>query len=118
MFLLTLISLRAVASDKVFAHISFARHINMAVGTATVITDPLQKVRAHRHLLFGYFMRERTSPICLLACTSEKPGADGHFVRVMDVGASVTMVALAKSVIVHTVLFGLLFLLFGLSNYS
>lgn len=46
------------------------------------------------------------------------PGADGHFVRVMDVGASITMVALAESVIVHAVLLGLLFLLPGMSYYS
>lgn len=46
------------------------------------------------------------------------PGADGHFVRVVDVGASVTMVTLAESVIVHAILLGLLFLLSGLSYYS
>lgn len=46
------------------------------------------------------------------------PGADGHFVRVMDVGASVAMVTLAESVIVHAVLLGLLFLLLGLPYYS
>lgn len=51
-------------------------------------------------------------------CRHSLPGADGHFVRVMDVGASVTMVALAESIIVHAVLLGLLFLLFGLSYYS
>ena len=45
-----LLSLRAVSPDEVLAQSSLAGHIDMAVGTATVVTYTLQEVRTHRHL--------------------------------------------------------------------
>lgn len=43
------------------------------------------------------------------------PGADGHLLRIMDVGAALPTITLAKAVVVHTI-FLLLFLLLGLTN--
>ena len=50
MCVLYLLTLRAVPPDEVLAHSSFAGHVYMAVGTATVVTYTLQEVRTHRHL--------------------------------------------------------------------
>lgn len=50
--------------------------------------------------------------MCMRVCVYVKvPGAYGHFIRVVDVGAGCTTVTLAKAVVVHAVVFGLLFLL-------
>lgn len=45
------------------------------------------------------------------------PGTDSHLVWVMDVGTAVATVALAKAVVVHTVLLQLL-LLTSVSDYG
>lgn len=45
-----LLSLRTVTFYKVLAHFSFAGHVDMTVGTVTVVTDALQEVGTHRHL--------------------------------------------------------------------
>lgn len=44
------------------------------------------------------------------------PGANGNFIRIMDVRAGCATVTLAKAVVVHAVVFGLLFLLPSLTN--
>lgn len=104
MFLLTLLSLRTVTFYKVLAHFSFAGHVDMTVGTVTVVTDALQEVGTHRHLLLCHLVGERTGAICLLACPSQKPGADRHFVWVVYEGATGSTVTFAKAVVVHAVL--------------
>lgn len=44
------------------------------------------------------------------------PGANSNFFRIMDVRAGGATVTLAKAVVVHAVVFGLLFLLLSLAN--
>lgn len=61
-------------------------------------------------------MGERARPICLLTRASEKPGTNSHLIRIMNVGAAAAAVALAEAVVVHTILFGLLFFLMSLSD--
>lgn len=117
MFLLTLLSLRTVAFDKVLTHFSFAGHIDVAVRTVAVVTDSFKEVGTHRHLLLSHLMGEWAGPVCLLACPSQKPGADSHLVWVVDVGTAVATVTLAKAVVVHAVLL-LLLLLTSMSDYG
>lgn len=118
MLLLALCTQRAIAFKEVAADFSLAGHIHVAVGAVAVAADPLQEVGAHRHLFLGYMVRERAGPICLLACASDKSGAHGHLLRVMDVRAAFTTVTLAKAVVIHAVLSLLLFLLLCLSDDS
>lgn len=47
----------------------------------------------------------------MLASAPQEPGADSHLVWIMDIGAAGATVALAKAVVVHAVLLGLLLLL-------
>ena len=116
--LLALCTQWAVAFEEVTAGFSLAGHVHMAVGAVAVAADPLQKVGAHRHLFLGHMVRERAGPICLLACASDKSGAHGHLLRVMDVGAAFATVTPAKAVVVHAVLSLLLFLLLRLPDDS
>lgn len=44
------------------------------------------------------------------------PGANGNFIWVMDVGTGSATVTLAEAVVVHAVIFGLLFLLSSLAD--
>lgn len=113
--LLALFSHGAIAFEEILAHFCFSGHIDVAVRAVAVAADPLQEVGAHRHLVFGHLVGKRTGPVRLLARATEKPGADGHFLRIMDVGAALPAITLAKAVVVHTV-FLLLFLLLGLTN--
>ena len=99
----------AIAFEEVTAHFSLAGLIHVAVGTVTVAADPLQNAETHRHLLLGHMVRERAAPICLLACASDKSGAHGHLLRVMDIGAALDTVTPAKAVVIHAVLSPLLF---------
>lgn len=114
--LLALCTQWAIAFEKVTADLSLAGHVHVAVRTVAVAADPLQKVRAHRHLLLGHMVRERAGPICLLACASDKSGAHGNLLRVMDIGAALATVTPAKAVVVHAVLSLLLFLLLRLPD--
>ena len=104
MLLLALCTQWAIAFEEVTAHFSLAGHIHVAVGTVAVAADPLQKVGTHRHLHLGHMVRERAGPICLLACASDKSGAHGHLLRVMDIGAALATVTPAKAVVIHAVL--------------
>lgn len=114
-FLLTLLSFRTVAFNKVLTYFSFAGHVDVTVGTVIVITDALQEVGTHRHLLFSHLVGEWTGTICLLACPSQKPGADGHFVGVVYEGTTCATVTFAEAVVVHAVLL-LLLLLTSVAN--
>lgn len=116
-FLLTLLSLRTVAFDKVLTYFSFAGHVDMTVGTVAVVTDSPQEVGTHWHLLLSHLMGEWAGPVCLFARPSQKPGADGNLVWVVDVGTDVATVTLAKAVVVHAVLL-LLLLLTSMSDYG
>lgn len=113
--LLTLLSCRTVASDKILTHFSVAGDINMTVGTVTVVTDALEEVGTHRHLLLRHLMGERADTSCLLARPSQKSGADGHLVRVVYVGTVCATVTFAEAVVVHAILL-LLLLLTSMSN--
>lgn len=108
----------AIAFEEVTADFGLAGHVHVAVGAVAVAADPLQKVGAHRHLFLGHMVRERAGPICLLARASDKSGAHGHLLRVMDVGAAFATVTPAKAVVVHAVLSFLLFLLLRLPDDS
>lgn len=114
--LLALCTQRAIAFEEVTADFSLAGHIHVAVGTVGVAADPLQKVGAHRHLLLGHMVRERAGPICLLACASDKSGAHGHLLRVVDIRAALATVTPAEAVVVHAVLSFLLSLLLRLPD--
>lgn len=115
--LLTLLPLGAVAPDEVQTHGCFAGHVDMAVRTACVVTDPTEKIGTHRHLLLGHLVGKGTGSVRLLACASQKPGADGNLVGIVDVGALVAAVTLAEAVVVHAVLL-LLLLLARLVSYD
>ena len=95
----------AIAFEEVTAHFSLAGLIHVAVGTVAVAADPLQNAETHRHLLLGHMVRERAA----LACASDKSGAHGHLLRVMDIGAALATVTPAKAVVIHAVLSPLLF---------
>lgn len=46
------------------------------------------------------------------------PGANGNFIRIVDVWAGFATVTLAEAVVVHAVVFGLLFLLLSMADDS
>lgn len=107
--LLALFSHRTISFEEILAHFCLPGHVDMAVGAIAVAADPLQVVGTHRHLVLGHFVGKWTGPIRLLARATEKPGADGHFLWIMDVGAALAPIALPKAVVVHAIF--LLFLL-------
>lgn len=113
--LLALFSHRTISFEEILAHFCLPGHVDMAVGAIAVAADPLQVVGTHRHLVLGHLVRKWTGPICLLARATEKPGADGHFLWIVDVGAALAPIALPEAVVVHTI-FLLFLLLLGLTD--
>lgn len=84
-----------------------------------VLTSPLSgffPVEYHKSKHWSQLMSQWWLKACGCSKHPSIPGADGHLLWIMDVGAVLPSITLAKAVVVHTVLLLLLFLLLGLTN--